>query len=61
MEKIAQNALNLYFIVIFIMLLKNAVPLGEDIQALISLGLVLVALGVFIIEKIVHRKNTRSK
>lgn len=57
MEKIAQNALNIYFIAIFIMLLKNAVPLGEDIQGLISLGLVLVVISVFIVEKMVHRKK----
>ena len=57
MEKIAQNALNIYFIAIFIMLLKNAVPLGEDIQALISLGLFLVARSVCIVERIVRRKK----
>ncbi|MGM0901323.1 MAG: hypothetical protein ACQEXB_09535 [Bacillota bacterium] len=57
MKKIAKNALQIYLVVIFIMLMKSFLPLGETIQTLISFLSVLVVLGVFIIEKKVHRKK----
>ncbi|WP_404330392.1 hypothetical protein [Mesobacillus maritimus] len=57
MKKIANNALQIYLVVIFIMLMKSFLPLGETIQTLISFLSVLVVLGVFIIEKKVHRKK----
>jgi hypothetical protein len=57
MKKIAQNALQIYLVVIFIMLMKSFLPLGETIQTAISFLSVLVVLGVFIVEKKVHRKR----
>jgi hypothetical protein len=57
MKKIADNALQIYLVVIFIMLMKNFLPLAETIQTAISFLSVLVVLGVFIVEKKVHRKR----
>jgi hypothetical protein len=51
MKKIANNALQIYLVVIFIMLMKSFLPLGETIQTIISFLSVLVVLGVFIVEK----------
>jgi len=57
MKKIADNALYIYLVVIFIMLMKSFLPLGETIQTAISFLSVLVVLSVLIIEKKVHRKK----
>jgi hypothetical protein len=57
MKKIADNALHIYLVVIFTMLMKNFLPLAETIQTAISFLSVLVVLGVFIVEKKVHRKR----
>jgi hypothetical protein len=55
MKKIANHALQIYLVVIFIMLMKSFLPLGETIQTIISFLAVVVVLSVFIVEKRVHR------
>jgi drug/metabolite transporter (DMT)-like permease len=57
MKKIADRALYIYLVVIFFMLMKSFLPLGETIQTTISFLSVVVVLGVFIVEKKVHKKK----
>ncbi|MBY0097345.1 hypothetical protein [Mesobacillus maritimus] len=57
MKKIADRALYIYLVVVFTMLMKSFLPLGETIQTFLSFLAVVVVLFVFIVEKKVHRKR----
>jgi hypothetical protein len=59
MKKIADHALQIYLVVIFIMLMKSFLPLGESIQTTISFLAVVVVLIVFVVEKKVHRNKRK--
>jgi Ca2+/Na+ antiporter len=57
MKKIADRALYISLVVVFTMLMKSFLPLGETIQTIISFLAVVVVLFVFIVEKKVHKKR----